>query len=67
MLLTVVCVIGGAILLVVLLPVLMRLFMLGGMAVDWIEENITLNSQLVWGLAGCSVLGAVVLLAYLLR
>lgn len=65
MLLTIMCVIGGVILLVVLLPVLMHLLMLVGTAVDWIEEN--MNSQLGWALAGCSVLGAVVLLAYLLR
>jgi len=72
MLWTVVGVLVGVVLLVMFAPLLLELFILIMIGLSWlmyrIEENIkALNTQLVWALAGCSVLGGIVLLFYLLR
>ena len=76
MLLTGLCVFLGLICFVIFAPAILGLFgeslvvgcLIIGVVIDWIEQKLKeLNTQLVWALAGCSVLGAVVLLAYLLR
>jgi hypothetical protein len=72
MLLTILAVLVGVFLFVIFAPIGLELLIFGGGALaclfEWIESRLkALNTQLAWALAGCSVLGAIVLLAYLLR